>query len=148
MTPKTRILVLCTGNSCRSQMAEGFFRHYAEDSILVESAGSMPGKVNEIAIAVMREVGIDISGHRSKHLDEFKDIFFDFVITVCDNAKEQCPVYLKSARKLHWGFPDPPHGRVVTDEVMREFRKVRDSIQRKIKEELAAGTLGRVLSVG
>ena len=131
---KTIVLILCTGNSCRSQMAEGVLRHYGGECFEVESAGSKPSKVNETAIRVMKEIGIDISGHRSKHLDEFKERTFDFVITVCDHAQASCPVYLKAAQKLHWGFPDPPHDQVITESVVDEFRKVRDMIHQKFKE--------------
>src|SRR5437867_9861330 len=90
---KQRILILCTGNSARSQMAEGLLRHDAGDRFEVESAGTKPGKVRPEAIAVMREVGIDISGHRSKHVDELVGQHFDYVLTVCDNARETCPIF-------------------------------------------------------
>ncbi|MCA9396450.1 MAG: arsenate reductase ArsC [Candidatus Omnitrophica bacterium] len=130
---KQKVLILCTGNSCRSQMAEGILRKYGSNKYEVYSAGSKPSVVNPTGIEVMREIGIDISGHSSKHLDEYKDIEFDYVITVCDNAKESCPVYLKTARKLHWPFPDPPHDQTVTEPVKEEFRKVRDLIHAKFK---------------
>ena len=90
---KKRVFILCTGNSARSQMAEGLLEHDAGDRFEVESAGTKPGRVRPEAIAVMKELGIDISGHRSKHVDEFKDQSFDYVLTVCDNAKESCPVF-------------------------------------------------------
>lgn len=137
--PKLSVLILCTGNSCRSQMAEGFLRHYGKDKFEVESAGTIPSRVNETAIQVMKEVGIDISGHRSKHTDEFKDRHFDYVITVCDNAREACPVYLKATKKLHWGFPDPPHNKEVTEKTVAEFRKVRDLIHAKFKDAAEHG---------
>ena len=130
---KEKVLILCTGNSCRSQMAEGFLRHYGDDKYQVYSAGSKPSAVNPTAIKVMQEIGINISNHTSKHLDDFKDIAFDYVITVCDNAKESCPVYLKTSKKLHWGFPDPPHDKEITQAVIDEFRKVRDMIHVKFK---------------
>ncbi len=139
---KTSVLILCTGNSCRSQMAEGVLRHYGAGRFDVESAGSKPSTVNETAIRVMKEIGIDISGHRSKHLDEFKDKTFDLVITVCDHAQESCPLYLKAVQKLHWGFPDPPHDQVITESVVNEFRKVRDMIQIKFKELAEKGSGG------
>ncbi len=120
-------------------MAEGVLRHYGADKYEVYSAGTKPSKVNDTAIKVMAEIGIDISGHESQHLDEFKDIAFDYVITVCDNAKESCPVYLKVAKKLHWSFPDPPHDQEITENVINEFRKVRDMIHTKFK---AAGKKG------
>lgn len=131
---KTKILVLCTGNACRSQMAEGILRHYGNDKFKVFSAGTKPsGKVNKHAVQVMNEIGVDISKHRSKHLDEFKDQTFDYVITVCDYAKEACPVYWKASKKLHWGFPDPSHSQEITEEEMDEFRRVRDMIHKKFK---------------
>ena len=104
---KTRVLVLCTGNSARSQMAEGLLRHDGGDGFSVESAGTKPGQVRPEAIAVMHEIGIDISGHRSKHVDEFSGHTFDYVITVCDRARATCPVFPGSANTLHWGLDDP-----------------------------------------
>lgn len=130
---KTRVLILCTGNSCRSQMAEGILRHYGRDRFEVESAGSKPCYVNEIAIKVMSEIGIDISHHRSKHLREFSGQHFDCVITVCDNANESCPVFPGNTQRLHWSFPDPPHYGEITEEVVQEFRRVRDMIHDKFK---------------
>lgn len=139
MLSKEKVLILCTGNSCRSQMAEGFLRHYGSDKYEVYSAGTKPSKVNEIAIRVMNEIGIDISHHKSQHLDEFKDIAFDYVITVCDNAKEACPLYLKAGKKLHWSFPDPPHKQEITEAVVDEFRRVRDMIQQTFKNAANEG---------
>lgn len=139
MTAKQSVLILCTGNSCRSQMAEGYLRHFGGSRYEVESAGSLPCRVNETAIHVMEEDGIDISRHRSKHLDEFKDRDFDYVITVCDNARDTCPVYLKAAKKIHWPFPDPPHNETATDEVVAAFRAVRDMIREKFKRAGEAG---------
>ena len=130
---KIKVLILCTGNSCRSQMAEGVVRRYGSENIEVFSAGSKPSTVNKIAIKVMKEIGIDISGHRSKHVDEFKNISMDVVITVCDNAKESCPAYFGKAQKFHWGFPDPPHASEGTEEVVQEFLKVRDIIHEKFR---------------
>ena len=136
---KEKVLILCTGNSCRSQMAEGILKHYGGDKFEVYSAGTKPSKVNETAIKVMGEIGIDISTHQSQHLDEFKVITFDYVITVCDNAKESCPIYLKAAKKLHCSFPDPPHDQEITESVMNEFRKVRDMIHIKFKAAAEEG---------
>jgi len=136
---KTRVLILCTGNSCRSQMAEGILRHYGKGRFDVYSAGTKPSQVNPIAIQVMKEIGIDISKHRSKHVDGLKGISFDVVITVCDNAKESCPIFPGNTKKLHWGFPDPPHSQAVTDEVVNEFRKVRDMIHEKFKHAAESG---------
>lgn len=130
---KTRVLILCTGNSCRSQMAEGILRHFGKDRFEVASAGTKPSSVNPTAIEVMKEIGIDISGHRSKHLDELRGQFFDLVITVCDHARDVCPVFPGGVKQLHWGFPDPPHGKEVNEQVIAEFRRVRDLILRKFK---------------
>jgi arsenate reductase len=115
-------------------MAEGVLRHYGSKRYEVFSAGSTPSQVNPIAIQVMREIGIDISGHRSKHVDEFRNVRMDLVITVCDNAKEACPTYFGKAKKLHWNFPDPPHEAEVTPEVINEFRQVRDMIHSKFRQ--------------
>jgi arsenate reductase len=105
---RKRVLILCTGNSARSQMAEGLLRHDAGNVFEVESAGTKPGTVRSEAIATMREIGIDISGYRYKHVDEFDGRRFDYVITVCDNAKESCPVFPGAAKRLHHSFDDPP----------------------------------------
>src|SRR5437762_2011307 len=104
---KKRVLILCTGNSARSQMAEGLFRHEAGDGFEVFSAGTKPSQVRPEAVAVMREIGIDISGYRSKSVDEFTGQEFDYVITVCDHAKELCPVVPGRTKHLHWSFEDP-----------------------------------------
>ncbi len=127
---KKRVLILCTGNSCRSQMAEGVLRHYGDDRFEVFSAGTKPSKVNETAIQVMSEIGIDISGQRSKHVSEFAGQRFDAIITVCDNAKEACPVFPGNGIKLHWSFPDPAGG-------LDQFREVRDRIHAKFKQYAA-----------
>ena len=129
---KKKVLILCTGNSCRSQMAEGALRHFHADRFEVMSAGTKPSSVNPIAIKVMKEIGIDISGHRSKHVDEFKHQKIDYVITVCDNAKESCPIFL-GGKLMHWPFPDPPHDKQMTPAVIEEFRKVRDKIVERFK---------------
>src|SRR5215468_2550832 len=107
MSDKKRVLILCTGNSARSQMAEGLLRHDAGDRFDVESAGTKPGVVRPEGITVMRDLGIDISGHRSKHVDELQGQHFDYVITVCDNARETCPVFFGESQKLHHDFEDP-----------------------------------------
>src|SRR6187551_2523792 len=104
---KKRVLILCTGNSARSQMAEGTLRALAGDRFDVDSAGTKPSIVRSEAIAVMKEKAIDISGHRSKHVDEFSGQHFDYVITVCDDAKEACPVFTDATQRLHWSLPDP-----------------------------------------
>ena len=130
---KTRVLILCTGNSCRSQMAEGFLKHYGGDQVEVESAGALPGRVNETEIKVMKEIGFDISNQRSKHVKEFLGQHFHYVITVCDKANEVCPVFPGPSKRLHWSFPDPPHDKEVTEKTLQEFRKVRDAIHEKFK---------------
>ena len=130
---KKRVLILCTGNSCRSQMAEGVLRYYRGNDFEVFSAGTKPSSVNSTAVKVMKEIGIDISGHRSKHVDEFKGQKMDYVITVCDNAKESCPVFPGAAKVMHWPFPDPPHGQSENETVLGGFRKVRDMIVARFK---------------
>jgi len=119
------ILVLCTGNSCRSQIAEGFLRHYAGEKANVYSAGVETHGVNPRAISIMNEVGIDISNHTSNHVDEYTHIDFDFVITVCDNAKERCPYFPTKAEKFHYNFPDPAKAAGTEEEITNEFRTVR-----------------------
>ena len=124
-----KVLILCTGNSCRSQMAEGYLRLFAGDKAEVFSAGIETHGVNPQAIAVMKEDGVDISGHTSNNIDEYRDIDFDFVITVCDNAKERCPYFPSKAKKFHQNFPDPAKAVGSEDEVMEEFRRVRGEIK-------------------
>jgi arsenate reductase len=119
------ILVLCTGNSCRSQIAEGFLRHYAGEKANVYSAGVETHGVNPRAISIMNEVGIDLSNHTSNHVDEYVNINFDFVITVCDNAKERCPYFPTNAEKFHYNFPDPAKASGTEEEIVNEFRRVR-----------------------
>jgi arsenate reductase len=129
---KPRVLILCTGNSARSQMAEGLLRHEAGDRFEVFSAGTRPSHVRPEAIAVMAEIGLDISGHRSKSVDEFAGQDLDFVITVCDNAKETCPVFPAAVKRLHWPFEDP--AAVEGSEELRKaaFRRIRDRIHGRI----------------
>lgn len=136
---KKKVLILCTGNSCRSQMAEGILRHYGDRHFEVFSAGTKPSSVNPLAIQVMKEIGIDISDHRSKPVDEFKGQTFDFVITVCDNAKESCPFFPGNTKRLHWEFPDPPHDKEITESVLEEFRIVRDMIHERFKAAAKKG---------
>ena len=123
-----KILVLCTGNSCRSQMAEGYVRYYAKGKAAVYSAGIETHGVNPRAIKVMQEDGIDISKHTSNHVDEYAHIDFDYVITVCDNARENCPHFPARAQKFHQNFPDPAKVSGSEEEILEEFRKVRDTI--------------------
>lgn len=135
MTDKKRVLILCTGNSARSQMAEGLLRRDGGDSFEVESAGVEPGSVRPEAIEVMNEIGIDISNHRSKSADEFIGQKFDYIITVCDNAKESCPVFPGSAERIHQSFEDPPAESVGDYKSRLEiFRRVRDEIRNWLKE--------------
>ena len=124
-----KILVLCTGNSCRSQIAEGYLRHFADGHAEVYSAGVETHGVNPRAIAIMKEDGIDISGHTSNHVDEYRDIDFDFVITVCDNALERCPYFPTNARKFHYNFPDPAKATGSEEEIMASFRAVRELVK-------------------
>jgi len=124
-----KVLILCTGNSCRSQLAEGFIRHFAGDTAIVYSAGIETHGVNPRAIAVMAESGIDISGHTSNNVNEYANIDFDYVITVCDNAKESCPYFPTQAQKFHYNFPDPAKASGTEAEIMQEFRRVRDLIE-------------------
>jgi arsenate reductase len=126
---KKSVLVLCTGNSARSQMAEGLLRHEAGDLFDVESAGTRPSLVRPEAIAVLRELGIDISGHRSKHVDEFAGRNFDVVLTVCDHAREVCPVFPAATRMIHHSFPDPAGVQGSEQERVAAFRSVRDEIR-------------------
>ncbi len=138
--PKLKMLFLCTGNACRSQMAEGWVRHLKGDIIDVVSAGVQTHGVDPMAVAVMKEAGVDISGHRSKHVQEFQDKPMDVVITVCDHAKESCPYFPLAGKKVHQGFEDPP---ALAKEVKRRggdeneqmdcYRKVRDEIRAFVK---------------
>jgi arsenate reductase (thioredoxin) len=130
---KKRVLILCTGNSARSQMAEGLLRHDAGDRFEVESAGTKPGHVRPEAIAAMKELGFDISGHRSKHVDEFQGQSFDYVVTVCDNAKESCPVFPGQAKRIHNAFEDPAAFQGTEEERLALFRRVRDEIRDYLK---------------
>lgn len=133
---RLRILVLCTGNSCRSQMAEGFFRHFGSGRIEVHSAGTHPQGVNQRAIRAMHEVGIDISSHRSTHVDEFVTKPFDYVITVCDNAAANCPIFSGGGVRLHWPFDDPAHATGTEESIMQEFRRVRDQVATRVRDWL------------
>jgi arsenate reductase (thioredoxin) len=136
---KPNVLILCTGNSCRSHMAEGILRAAAGDLIEVHSAGSKPaGYVHPKAIRVMKEIDIDISSHTSKHMNEFLDRQITTVITVCGNADQACPVYPSQVNRHHWGFEDPAHAKGNEEEVLNEFRRVRDQI-RLVFDAYAAG---------
>ncbi len=124
-----KILVLCTGNSCRSQIAEGYLRHFAGDDAEIYSAGVETHGVTPRAIATMAEDGIDISGHTSNNISEYAGIDFDYVITVCDNAKERCPVFPSRAQKFHENFPDPAKATGTETEITEQFREVRQIIR-------------------
>lgn len=129
---KLKVLFLCTGNSCRSQMAEGWVRRLKSDSIEPYSAGIETHGLNENAVKVMAEAGVDISGHRSKHVSEFKDIEFDYVITLCDHASQHCPLFQGKAKVLHFGFDDPPklaQNAKTQREALNCYRRVRDEIR-------------------
>lgn len=124
-----RILVLCTGNSCRSQIAHGYLQHFGKDNVLVYSAGVETHGVNPMAIETMKNDGIDISHHTSNNILEYQGIDFDFVITVCDNAKERCPYFPSKALKFHHNFPDPAKATGSNEEIKKEFERVRELIK-------------------
>lgn len=133
---KVRVLFLCTGNSCRSQMAEGWARHLKHDTMEVYSAGIEPHGVNPLAVRVMAEAGVDITGQRSKHVEELSGVAFDYVVTVCDQANEACPVFPEKTRRVHVGFDDPPRlakGAASEAEALGHFRRVRDEIRAYIE---------------
>lgn len=131
-TSKGKVLILCTANSARSQMAEGLLRSALGDKFEVFSAGTKPTSVRPEAIDVMREVGVDISGHRSKSVDEFLGQEFRYVITVCDNAKESCPVFPGRAKRIHWSFEDPAVVEGAEEERKAVFRRIRDEIAERV----------------
>ena len=135
-----RILVLCTGNSCRSQIAEGYLQQFAGEKAEIYSAGIETHGVNPRAVQIMKEDGIDISNHTSNNVEEYRNIDFDYVITVCDNAKERCPVFPSNAKKFHHNFPDPAKAVGSEVQIMNEFREVRNLIkqysQTFVKENL------------
>lgn len=127
-----RVLFVCTHNSVRSQMAEGLINHDLAGKLQAFSAGTEPSQVNPLAVEVMKEIGIDISRHRSKSLDEFKDEKFDFVITLCDQAAETCPVFFGGTKRIHMGFEDPATAVGSKEEKLSFFRKIRDEIREKV----------------
>ncbi len=132
MADKLKVLFLCTGNSCRSQMAEGLAKEFKSGAIEAYSAGTEPRGVDPRAVIVMKEIGIDISGQRSKHVDEFVGIEFDYVITLCGNAAEHCPVFPGKTRVVHHGFEDPPvlaRDAKTEEEALSHYRRVRDEIK-------------------
>lgn len=141
--PKPRVLFLCTGNSARSQMAEGFLRHLAGDRFDVESAGIDPKGVNPLAIAAMREVGVDISGQRSKTAASLLGQHFPYVITVCDNAKERCPIFPGVVTRLHWPLEDPAEATGSESERLAVFRRIRDEIGERVRAFVAGDSRTR-----
>lgn len=140
---KKKILVLCTGNSCRSQIAEGYLCFFAGDSVEVYSAGVETHGVNPRAIATMKEDGIDISAYISNNVNEYLDIDFDFVITVCDNARDHCPYFPTKAVRFHQNFPDPAKAQGTEEEIANEFRRVRNLIKAYCKQ-FVENTLGLI----
>jgi arsenate reductase len=129
---KKKVLFLCTGNSARSQMAEGLMRHLRNKEFEVYSAGSEPKGVNSLAVEVMKEIGIDISRQRSKHLDEYGEEAFDYIVTLCDDAAKTCPLFPGEGTRIHKGFPDPAAAAVSREERLAAFRKVRDELKEYI----------------
>ena len=130
----TRVLILCTGNAARSQMAEGLLRRYGGAAFEVASAGTKPSHVRPEAIAVMAEIGIDISGQRSKSVDEFAGQAFDYVITVCDNAKESCPVFPAATKRIHWSLEDPAAVQGSEEKRLAEFRRIRGQLRSLLRQ--------------
>jgi arsenate reductase (thioredoxin) len=124
-----KVLVLCTGNSCRSQIAHGYLEHFGKNKLTVLSAGIETHGVNPRAIAIMKEDGIDISRYTSNNVNEYADLKFDYVITVCDNAKENCPYFPATIKMLHHNFPDPAKAKGTDEEIMKSFRDVREMIK-------------------
>lgn len=134
---KQRVLILCTGNSARSQMAEGLLRSMGGDRFEVFSAGTKPSFVRPEAITVMRDLIVDLSSHRSKSVDEYRDSSFDYVITVCDNAKESCPIFPGKAERIHWSFEDPAAVEGDEETRLNAFRKIRDQIAERLRSFLS-----------
>ncbi len=129
-----RVIFVCTGNSCRSQMAEGWLRFLGNDCFEAFSAGTDPHGLNPLAVQVMDEIGIDISGHKSESIDLYAQRDFDFAITVCDRAEETCPVFPGDGERLHWSLDDPAAATGSTEERLSVFRRVRDEIERKLRQ--------------
>lgn len=139
MKPKKRVLILCTGNSCRSQMAEGWVNHELGEAWEARSAGTKPaGVVHPLAVRAMAEVGVDISGGRPQRVDSYLTDFWDLVVTVCDSARETCPIFPRPVETLHISFPDPAEAEGSDDEVMEVFQKVRDAIRDALLPEIRA----------
>jgi arsenate reductase len=132
---KPKVLFLCTGNSARSQMAEGFLRHFAGDQFGAVSAGTKPGTLNPLAVKAMAELGIDISRQTSKNVTQFLTIPIQYLVTVCDHARESCPIFPGAVHMLHWSFEDPAAAEGTYEEKLAVFREIRDQIQTRIKQE-------------
>ena len=130
---KIRVLFLCTANAARSQMAAGIVKHDFDDRIETYSAGTNPKGVSRLAVMVLDEISIDISSETSDHLDKYADMHFDYVITLCDDANENCPLFFGGVNRVHMGFPDPPHSNDPTEENLQKFREVRDAIRAGMK---------------
>jgi arsenate reductase (thioredoxin) len=137
MSKRKRVLILCTGNTARSQMAEALLRNDGDERFEVLSAGVEPSSVRPLAIEAMREIGIDISGQRSKSVDEFLGQDFDYMITVCDNANQRCPVFPGKTKRIHWSIDDPAAAKGDEQERLGIFRRVRDEIREKLREFIA-----------
>ncbi len=138
MSKRARVLFICTHNSARSQMAEGFLNHLEGESFQARSAGTEPGALHPLAVQVMAEEGIDISGQRAKSIDAFVEEPFDYVVTVCDDANEACPVFPNARHLLHWGFPDPSRAEGTPEERLAVFRSVRDAIRARVERFMAS----------
>ncbi len=135
---KKKLLFLCTGNSCRSQMAEGLLRHWAGDRFEVLSAGTDPQAVHPLAVEIMGEIGVDISGHSSKSVKKFLDREFDYIITVCDRANETCPLFPGRAKRIHWNLKDPAQAEGNETEKLKAFRQVREELTSRIEAFLSS----------
>ena len=131
---KIKVLFLCTGNSCRSQMAEGFLRYLGKEDFEAYSAGTRPTRLNPLAVRAMKEKGIDIAGQHSQSADEFVGEPFDYIITVCDHARETCPVFPGTAERPHWSLKDPAEAEGSDEERMPVFREIRDQIEKRIRD--------------
>jgi len=140
MSEKTKVLFVCTHNSARSQMAEGFLRRLGGDAIEATSAGTEPGELHPLAVEVMAEEGIDISGQHAKSVDDFVQQRFDYVITVCDDANESCPIFPNALHRLHWSFPDPSMAGGTHEECLAVFRQVRDGVKARVEQFVASTT--------
>jgi arsenate reductase len=136
LSPKPKVLFLCTGNSARSQMAEGYLRHVAGDEFEPLSAGIEPKGLNPLAVEAMNEIGIDISHQNSKDVVSFLGQYIPYIVTVCDNARERCPIFPRSFKFLHWSFDDPAAAQGSREEKLAVFRRVRDEIAHRIDKEL------------